>query len=377
MNIVLFANGSSENHGCEAITKSTIHLLGENTYKVSTTNINYEKKYSNVEYVQYSFNKKYTILQRAFARLKIKKNPKGKLKLDQFDQHFKESDVAISVGGDNYCYGDSDWLYYLHDLALKHNKKTVLWGASIEESLIDEKMLEDFKKFERIYVRESISYNTLVDKGLNNVVYAPDPAFALPTIKPSVLEKGFVEGDKYIGVNISPLVERKEVKPGLLRENVKQLIDNILSTTEYKVLLVPHVIVPNNNDYALLSEIKELYPTERVVLIKDNPCEVLKYYISQCELFVCARTHASIAAYSHCVPTLVIGYSVKSKGIARDLFGCDKNFVLPIEEIKESTSLKNEFNELLLNKTIIRDKLLKIMPEYISKTERLKDVVKK
>lgn len=376
MNIVLFANGSSQNHGCEAITKSTMCLLGQNSYKVGTTNIGYEKDYADVEYIQYSFNKKYSLLQRALARLKINRHPKGKLKLSQFEPYFKNCDLAISVGGDNYCYGDSDWLYYLHDLAVKHNKKTVLWGASIEENLIDEKMLADFKKFDKIFVRESISYKTLCDKGLTNVIKAPDPAFVLPTIKPTTLEKGFTEGDKYIGINVSPLVERKEVESGILRKNLKALIDSILADTGYKVMLIPHVVVPNNNDFELLKEIKNLYPSERVVLIGDNPCEVLKYYISQCELFVCARTHASIAAYSHCIPTLVIGYSVKSKGIAKDLLGEEKNFVLPIDDIREEDCLKKEFEELFSKKEKIHEKLLKIIPDYIKQAETLKDAIK-
>jgi hypothetical protein len=55
---------------------------------------------------------------------------------------------------------------------------------------------------------------------------------------------------------------------------------------------------------------------------KLNAAE-LKYVILQCRFMVCSRTHASIAAYSSGVPTIVIGYSNKSKGIAADL-GMDK-----------------------------------------------------
>lgn len=45
----------------------------------------------------------------------------------------------------------------------------------------------------------------------------------------------------------------------------------------------------------------------------------LKYLISQCEVQICCRTHASIAGYSTGVPTLVAGYSIKAQGIAADL----------------------------------------------------------
>ena len=58
--------------------------------------------------------------------------------------------------------------------------------------------------------------------------------------------------------------------------------------------------------------------TGRVMLVQDCNCEELKGYISRCRFFIGARTHATIAAYSSQVPTLVVGYSVKAKGIAKD-----------------------------------------------------------
>ena len=376
MNIVLFANGSSENHGCEAIKKSTMLILGDNKYIIGTTNIHYEDKNDGVEYVNYSFKKRYSILQRVLCRLKLLKNPKGKLKLNQFASHFENSNLSISVGGDNYCYGNSDWLYYLHDLALSKGNPTILWGASIEESLIDERMLNDFEKFDKIFVRESISYETLKNKGLNNVVFLPDPAFILPTNKPNLFDDGFSDNKKYIGLNISPLVERKEFIPVILQNNIKFLIDYILQNTNYDVLLIPHVVTKDNNDFELLSKIKSQYPTERVVLIHDHSCEVLKYYISRCEMLIASRTHASIAAYSNCVPTVVIGYSVKSKGIAKDLFGDDKNFVIPICDINTDDSLLNSFNWLLENKEEIRNKLIKTIPKYIDPLLNVEDLLK-
>lgn len=36
-------------------------------------------------------------------------------------------------------------------------------------------------------------------------------------------------------------------------------------------------------------------------------------------MFIAARTHADISAYSMCMPTFALGYTVKSVGIAKDL----------------------------------------------------------
>ena len=74
-------------------------------------------------------------------------------------------------------------------------------------------------------------------------------------------------------------------------------------------------------------------------MIEDSPAEVLKGYISRCSFFVGARTHSTIAAYSTGVPTLVIGYSVKSRGIATDLFGTYDNYVLPVQELDDPQAL--------------------------------------
>lgn len=45
----------------------------------------------------------------------------------------------------------------------------------------------------------------------------------------------------------------------------------------------------------------------------------IRYVISKCHSFIGARTHAVISAYSTCVPAIALGYSIKSKGIAKDL----------------------------------------------------------
>ena len=102
----------------------------------------------------------------------------------------------------------------------------------------------------------------------------------------------------------------------------------------------------------------------------------LKGYISQCRFFVGARTHATIAAYSACVPTLVLGYSVKSKGIAKDLFGTDKNYVIPVQKVKDSDTLKNHFIWIAEQEQAIREHLAKIMPEYIDRAYFARDAIK-
>ena len=99
-------------------------------------------------------------------------------------------------------------------------------------------------------------------------------------------------------------------------------MEEILSNTDMRICLIPHVVWEYNNDRKpLISLYKKFKDTNRVILLEDHNCEELKGFISRCRFFVGARTHATIAAYSTCVPTLVVGYSIKSRGIATDLFG--------------------------------------------------------
>jgi polysaccharide pyruvyl transferase WcaK-like protein len=142
-------------------------------------------------------------------------------------------------------------------------------------------------------------------------------------------------------------------------------IEYIINKTDMCVALIPHVVWEAVDDRKILKEFYEKYKsTNRVFLIDDCPCEELKGYISKCRFFIGARTHSTIAAYSSNVPTLVVGYSVKARGIAKDLFGTWENYVLPAQQIKESNELTKAFMWLEKNEINIKDHLSDILPEY-------------
>jgi polysaccharide pyruvyl transferase WcaK-like protein len=77
--------------------------------------------------------------------------------------------------------------------------------------------------------------------------------------------------------------------------------------------------------------------------------------------FIGARTHATIAAYSNYVPTMVLGYSVKSKGIAKDLFG-EERLVLNLDEISDSHKLKSRFDEMVRDEATLKLALQQAIP---------------
>jgi len=278
----------------------------------------------------------------------------------------KEDSVAVSVGGDVYCYEDFRKYILIHqEIAKKH--KTILLGCSLEKKLFnDPEFVEDMKSYDYISARESLTYGYLKEAGLTNIGLMPDTAFTLPVTE-LPLPKGFLEKNT-VGINASPLVERKEKKSGIVKENYHHLIEYILKNTDYSVALIPHVVWKDNDDRTILKEFYDEYKdSQRIVFIEDHNCMELKGYIKRCRFFIGARTHATIAAYSSNVPTLVVGYSVKSKGIANDLFGTDENYVLPVQSFKEPDDLTKSFIWIKEHEKEIQEHLEDMMPRYISR----------
>ena len=151
----------------------------------------------------------------------------------------------------------------------------------------------------------------------------------------------------------------------LILKNYENVIRFILEQTDMNVCLIPHVVWDGNDDRVPLQELqKRCALPDRVCMVEDANCCALKGYIARCRFFVGARTHATIAAYSSCVPTLVTGYSVKARGIARDLFGTDDNYVLPVQTLQTENDLLNAFRFLRDNEASIRRRLETIIPAY-------------
>ena len=60
----------------------------------------------------------------------------------------------------------------------------------------------------------------------------------------------------------------------------------------------------------------------------------------------------------------VVGYSVKARGIARDLFGTQEHYVLPVQSLKRPEDLVEGFSWLSSHEREIKSRLEAVMPEY-------------
>lgn len=368
--IVLYYHGGSANHGCEAIVRSTNKVLGSDL-ALWTTGITSDRTYALDSLLSlsediYSPVQKPSLqwfLSAVHHKLTHTDYLHIKYAHNAFFSQVKPGDVCLSIGGDNYCYTGQDILGYYNRILHEKGAKTVLWGCSVEPELLNQaEIAKDIGRYDLIVARETLSYDAL--KKVNpNTILAPDPAFFLDRVE-LPLPDGFAPGNT-VGINASPLIMKSESKKGITIESFRRLIAHILGDTNMNVALIPHVVEPGNDDREPLRTLFDAFSDSgRIVLIDDHNAEELKGYISRCRFFVGARTHATIAAYSSGVPTLVVGYSVKAKGIARDLFGTESNYVLPVQSIEDPGTLVKAFDWFLAREEEIQSHLQKILPAY-------------
>lgn len=345
--ILLYGYGGAYNHGGEAIVVCTIDYL---RHKCSDCFI-YLSTHFRKQDIEFHIPAD-CILERDEQYVLLDKNASTP---GMYDKQIYASTLEViepdmecySVGGDNYCYGNWHRWKTIHDEILRKGAKDVLWSCSIDEEYLTDDLVQHLKTFEMITAREGLTYQSLQGHGLQNVKKCKDIAFGLKAIRPAKLY-GLEEGNTVV-LNLSPLVIRREQKTGIVIDNYKCLIEYILSETNMHVLLLPHVRMPADNDLEPLSLLYECYADNpRIHLVDDNlSAAECKYLISRCNLGVFARTHAAIAAYSSGVPCIVIGYSVKARGIALDMD--QERYHVPLESI--------------INRRLLLDKMIQCFDE--------------
>lgn len=375
MKSVLYMHFGSGNHGCEAIIRTTAELLhGPQNLLLWSYNPLEDYKYGTAEYAERVYASeeigRFSLSHaEAFFRRRLLQDKDAYL--DVFLRNLFKNNAAVSVGGDNYCYPwSAEYLANINKKIRQYSKCSVLWGCSVDQEMVTPEVQEDLKKYDLITAREEITYNYL--KTLNpNTVKVADPAFLMKR-QDCPLPKYFQEKNT-VGINLSPMVLKYGSSDSII-ENYRCLIDYILKETDMNICLISHVVWKNSDDREPIDFLlKEYLGSDRICKVDDGTAEEIKGYIARCRFFVGARTHATIAAYSSFVPTLVVGYSIKSKGIAKDLFGTDDGYVIPVQNLDYKDSLMKGFKWLLETEDSQRKHLMHVMPDYLQEARNGKD----
>ena len=307
----------------------------------------------------------------------------------KFIAFLKTIDIVLSVGGDNYSseYGFPSFLIGVDDQAIKMNKPTILWGASIgpfaKNKNIEKIMAKHLSNMSLITVRETLS-REYVKKNLSlqNTMLFPDSAFSL---KPKHVDLSSFwpidNQDRVVGLNVSPYLQRFGDNSVDYVNEFCTFIETLITHHNCSVLLIPHVIFRSNASQDDLSIMRKIYMrlnhlTAKVSLIENQyDSAQIKYIIGNCKYFIGARTHSTIAALSSFIPTLSIAYSVKARGINKDLFGHEE-YVLDISDVTSET-LINGFKKLANEEMEIKEILENKISFYIRELKKVTSLLEK
>lgn len=372
------------NRGCEAIAKSTAILLGvekENAIAYCR-NVELDTQLGLTDYLKlipYRLQSK--IVDKCLGALNRLFHTTWTIRIRMlypyrtFLKMIGKDDVMMSTGGDMMCYDDNE-VIYTNNLMHTQGVKTILWGCSMGKENLTKEKEKSLHKFSLIYTRESLSYEFFQSLGLKNVCLFPDPAFILQE-EVCEIPECFSKGD-VVGINVSNYVAGGMTLDSTFGNEIKKLISFILEHTDLQILLVPHVTWKfrdqNQDDREMAKIIKDAFPDDNRISILDidnkNYCQI-RYVIGLCKMFIGARTHAVISAYSMCVPSIALGYSIKSRGIAKDL-GISDKLVVDSKHVSEG-QIVDAFIYMMKNAEAIRDHLKQIMPDYKDSTYGIRE----
>jgi len=176
------------------------------------------------------------------------------------------------------------------------------------------------KKAYKVYSRDEMSKEYIKKIGVKrDITLSTDVAFRLPS-EGTVIPKSKMIN---VGINVSGLLwDDDRVGKNSLGLSVRytkyceSVIERLLSTPKYRVHLIPHTGTCADgieSDYGACYELSKKYPKCKLYNGVEDPIEV-KNTLSQMDIVIAARMHASIAAFSSGVLTIPFSYSRKFQG---------------------------------------------------------------
>jgi colanic acid/amylovoran biosynthesis protein len=188
-----------------------------------------------------------------------------------------------------------------------------------------------------------------------SATFCPDVAFTLERDEPFELRilpqhPGFnSDTTAIVGINVSGLLYVGGYTGANMfglrceyRLLVDALVDNVLKSTPYKILLVPHVFGSEHEERicsSILESVSTRYPGRVFMLGQPLSERELKWLIGQTQFFIGSRMHACIAALSQFVPTVGLAYSDKFLGVFQSAGIGDAVIDLRRTEIPEVVAL--------------------------------------
>jgi colanic acid/amylovoran biosynthesis protein len=382
---ILAGNGPYANRGCEAIVRGTVKILRNNFHNPTFLSVSVLREAELEQQVNgetdpaithKKLNDELYVKKRSFFQriLSLPFAAQEKYLLcSEMLPFIDDAAAVLSVGGDNYSldYGIPRLFTDLDDVVLEKKRPLILWGASVGPFLklpdYERYMKRHLSKVTAIFARESVTRDYLSKMGITEQVYpVADPAFLMDSQEPRGEHHALTIQEGAIGLNLSPRMAKYVTGGDISRwERVAaDIVSRIAIKTGRPIYLVPHVTVPGSDDFTFMENVVRLTDVQtrsRITLVPPwYTAAETKWILSKMSLFAGARTHATIAALSSAVPTLSFGYSIKAKGINRDIFGHDQYCLDPDELTPEIVTQRIE--SLLDNSSSVKNELFRKIP---------------
>lgn len=319
---------NNENMGCVALTYSLIsqlseiakrnnlifeYIIFEPCYNDQTVSFQKLKSYfdSNISMGRMYFKNISNCYNVIKTLLKIPQNKK-------VIENIKKCNLCIDLTqGDSFSdiYGEERFYSWsLMKLLIERSGVPLVLGPQTYGPFKDSKVKQIAKDIiDNAYLvvsRDEDSIKLINSFCNKSVVSGTDLAFALPYNK-THLDNGKIN----IGINISGLLSKNKtdqsnLSTGELKTNfseyINRLINFLVNKNEYIVHIISHV---GNEGEEFARSNKIIYSGKF-----DSPIDA-KSYISGMDIFIGARMHATIAAFTCGVATIPLAYSKKFAGV--------------------------------------------------------------
>lgn len=299
-------------------------------------------------------------------------------------QIFKNANFILDIGqGDSFAdiYGFHRFniIDRVHKLARRYHKPYCILPQTIgpfKDETIKEKAFESIRNAQLCMARDKQSYDYVINNipEQKNVKEYIDVAFFMPYKK--------MEQDKeyiHVGLNVSALLWHGGYTGnnqfGLkcdYQKAVKDIINYFLTQPKTKVHLIPHVVIGERdveNDYEVSYDLWHEYNNPNLVLAPFalGPIEI-KSYIAGMDFFMGARMHATIGAFSSCVPVIPMAYSRKFNGLFKDTFQYDAMVDMKVQDTKEIMAV---IKEGFKKRTELKETIIQRMNGVVAERRKL------
>lgn len=375
------AHINSSNLGCQALTYSLVFILEQLSKYMGIVPYYYIFEYIPNKFMTEELCRRLSIESERVMSFKVSRV----YKLRSYIKHYKENlemikkikqcDIAIDItAGDSF----SD-IYGIDRFKSTTGIKRVVEMLGVPLVLGPQTygpyMIDSNKRYARkilsnarsIIARDKVSANLVNSLISKNISYTTDLAFQLP-----FEDKKTYHDNIKVGINISGLLVKEHLESGIedtvilktdYDQFITRLIEFLCNSEQYDVTLISHVV----EDFKACEKYHIRYPKTIIAPLFDNPIDI-KTYISGFDIFVGARMHATIAAFTSGVATIPTAYSRKFEGL------------FDVVDYKRVVDLRNLTTDEAIEQTILGitnyEKIQQEVLESLSKSEKYNDITR-